>query len=249
MVQFTKIKRTNTGIELHYRVKKADNKYDILSLVCPENPLPSFIQAFMDLRRHLLLICEIPIDKEIIERSHVKGATLTYSGDDDILGAVISGILKLMHSNSPLVLNTPHKNTDYPGDMGDPKTLMDEDCADALETLITEAEKYLNGDRAQEELFPEEPAKAETEEEKDKAQMELELKKVPIEDRIIVKLVLCEKYFDETPSHDIVSSWTEKQKLQVYAWLTNIKETGKYFPIPKVVKQYCKLEGPVKDDE
>lgn len=246
MVQFTKIKR-NANIELHYRVKKADNKYDILSLKCPEDPLPSFLQAFMDLRKHLLVICEIPVDKDTIERLSVKGVTLTYSGEDSVLGAIISGSLKLTRSNDSLILNTPHKLTDFPGDVGDSKMLMDSECAKALEHLIAEAEKYLNGDRAQEELFSDEPVIAEKTENKDKVQMELEVNLPAIEKRIDIELDLYKKYFDEIPSLDIINNWSDSQKLQVYNWFIKIEDTGKYFPIPKVIKQYCKLDGSVED--
>lgn len=72
------------------------------------------------------------------------------------MGATISAAMRLDHSNCDLNLNTPHKpSAPYNPDQDeafDDQYLTDE-CIACLDNLCYEAQSYIDGDRAQMNLF------------------------------------------------------------------------------------------------
>lgn len=96
----------------------------------------------------------------------VKGVSLSYSGDNDVMGATISCQKRLNSSNSPLMINTPHKFAEKHSEGMNAEFLLSGGCVEALEALIEQAEKYLDGERAQLKLDLTENAGKEEEENK-----------------------------------------------------------------------------------
>ena len=80
--------------------------------------------------------------------------SFSYS-EDGVQGAVISALRELKRSVQPLNLNTPHKPYQpYNPEQGaDPDMLMPENIIEHLNEVEDEAQRYIDGDRAQGSLF------------------------------------------------------------------------------------------------
>jgi len=104
---------------------------------------------------HIVQICELPEDD--VNKIEARSVSLSYGEDGS--GVVISGIKELESNVSPMCLNTPYKPENAPEGM--------EECAmscalqDDIEKLCEEAFRYINGDRAQQNLFTDQEAEGE----------------------------------------------------------------------------------------
>lgn len=135
--------------------KKMGESYDEYSLNCSEPARPELYAAIQNLAIHVIEMCELP--EEYISRIKVKGVSFSYSEKKETMGAVITAIMDLKYSFQPLNLNTPHKTVDFPNDgNGAEEMLLSGKCIDVLDTVVKEAFKYIDGDRAQQKLFDEE---------------------------------------------------------------------------------------------
>jgi hypothetical protein len=95
-------------------------------------------------------ICELP--ESDAAKLKIRGVTLTHA--HDVLGAVITALKPLKTANSPLVINTPHlPECAYSGDGDDPNPTMHDGMPERLHALVVQAQRYLDGDRAQGDLF------------------------------------------------------------------------------------------------
>lgn len=153
-IRFTKIKhRVCKKVFLEYQQRTKDGTWDDYSMSCSDKPTPAFIDALKALIEHAVEACELPVEDSDNHKWEITGVSFSYSGENDTMGVTISALRELFNSNSPLVLNTPHKIVE-PYSLGaDDTQVMTDDCRDAVELLIAEAEAYLSGDRAQTELF------------------------------------------------------------------------------------------------
>ena len=152
--RFTKIKFDGTTVELHY--EEGDNFTDKYTMKCNELPRPEMTKAFDDMREEARLLCELPPD--YLQRIEVRSVTLNYSGKQETMGATISARMKLEYSNAPLILNTPNKPVQpYQEGYYDEETLekmcLRGQCTGKLAKLIDEAHYYVDGIRAQGNLF------------------------------------------------------------------------------------------------
>lgn len=139
-------------VSISYQVEREGGSYDEFSMTSSDAPLPSFLEALSELRKHVVDMCELPdTDKEKIV---VRGVTFSYGGEDEIMGATIIAQKKLSRSNTDLNINTPHKAAEYysGNGNGDPKQLLSDDCVDDLNVVMNECEKYIRGKRQQLEL-------------------------------------------------------------------------------------------------
>ena len=68
------------------------------------------------------------------------------------MGAVITAQIKLLGSQSPLNINTPSKPAEPYNEGGTDEYCLHPDAVKAIEFLVTEAEGYLNGKRAQQQI-------------------------------------------------------------------------------------------------
>jgi len=147
----TKVKFSKGRVHVEYCTRRPGAEAsDEYTVDCGEAPHPSFLAALDSLRGHVLEICEMP--SGLKPRTTVHGASFSYTenGDgEEVLGAVITALVTLNRSRSPLVLNTPHKFSDVLNDADDPSFCLSEDAGAAIEEVIDETNKYLDGHRAQ----------------------------------------------------------------------------------------------------
>lgn len=154
MRRFRKIKYDGKHVTLVW--EEGDSFQNEYSLKCDELPRPEMVMAFDDLREEARLLCELPED--YLARIDVRSVSLNYGGDNETMGATITARMELYHSNAPLNLNTPNKPVEpYNSEIEyDDETLekmcLRNECVDKLETLIEEANYYVDGQRAQQTL-------------------------------------------------------------------------------------------------
>lgn len=152
MRQITKIKLgKESKVHIEYRIERSTEKgedFDLFTLDCIDKPLPEFELAMMELRKHVLDICEMPMDDLEVLKVTVKGVSFSYSGEENIMGATIIATKKLNKSNA-LMINTPHKFAEPHNEGQSAEMCLSEQCVEVLEELIKQAEKYLDGERAQ----------------------------------------------------------------------------------------------------
>lgn len=136
-------------------IKDKDNEIiDEFDFKSKDKALPEFYNALQGLTEHACRICEFP--REYDKGVTVIGVSFSYTEVKDtgeiIMGAVITFRKELKGSNSPLIVNTPHKPSAFYDGKGDespqdPALLLSEDCVKALEVLQAEAIRYIDGER------------------------------------------------------------------------------------------------------
>jgi len=155
-----KVKSKKNAITIKYDVTNGQTgDPDEFSFTCHDRALPAFYEEFVRLAPQVCDICEFPDDYEA--NLTVVGVSFSYTEtkDGEVMGAVITALKKLDGANSPLVINTPYLPSQSMSDsksasMSDGKVLPD-DCIRVLEDLQVEAERYIQGKRAQTEMFTE----------------------------------------------------------------------------------------------
>lgn len=151
-MRFEKIKLTREGkVQVEYETKHSKGGTDEYSFSCADEPKSSFRKAMDDLAPDVVEMCELPED--YLNRIHVAGVSFSYGGENETMGAVIIAQMVLEKSNLNLNLNTPHKISEFYGETGDERQLLNPDCVMRLEKLIAEASDYVKGIRAQGNLF------------------------------------------------------------------------------------------------
>lgn len=155
MRRVRKVKIDKNGkITIDWEVKVEQmGGWDEYHMKCSDRANPELYDAMENLVQDVLMLCEFPTNwKDSIT---VHGVSFSYS-DEDVKGAVITAQRMLEHSSAPLNLNTPHKPYEpYNPDQEDidPDTLLPEETCERLNILDNEANKYIDGDRAQGNLF------------------------------------------------------------------------------------------------
>lgn len=141
-------------------IKDKDNEIiDEFDFKSKDKALPEFYNALQGLTEHACRICEFP--REYDKGVTVIGVSFSYTeieNGDDVMGAVITFRKELKGSNSPLIVNTPHKPSAFYDGKGDespqdPALLLSEGCVEALKVLQAEAIRYIDGERDQMDLF------------------------------------------------------------------------------------------------
>lgn len=147
--KFTKTNKVSINYEAYNT--KAET-WDEYSLTCADDPRPELRQVLSDLNVHVIDMCELPY--EYRNRIKVTGVSFSHSGENEVMGAVIVSQMELDNSNCNLNLNTPHKASEsYNDGPADSKQLLSDACVEALCDLCKEIELYINGERAQLNLF------------------------------------------------------------------------------------------------
>lgn len=150
--RFTKIKNNSGGVLLHLEEKIGEDSSKDVDFKSAEEPHQDFVnamQAIVELARHIL---ELPKD---YARNGVAvgGVTFSYNKNEQ-KGVVISGHIKLEHTNSPFFFNTPYLPYEPPGENKDVPVVPKFDIK-VLNKLEVEAAAYLKGKRAQLDMFNE----------------------------------------------------------------------------------------------
>jgi hypothetical protein len=140
-------------IHIVYEQRNRNGSWDEFSLTSADEAAPAFHEALEILNKDVITIGELP--EKLVAKIAMKGVSFSYGGENDTLGAVLTAEMILKNSNSGLVLNTPHKITEFYGDKesGDQKSLLPSGCAARLDAMIKEGEKYVKGNRAQTDMF------------------------------------------------------------------------------------------------
>lgn len=152
--QFTKVVANGKNVQIHWisRRKTASEVEEQHNhqLECPEKPRPKFDKALQAFLPFLLTIIGAPADWT--ENTEITGISLNKE-EDRRRGIVITAKRKCPFGNAPIALNTPHlrESLDDTKETG-PNFLLP-GMADAIDTMCDEAQAYLDGDRAQGELF------------------------------------------------------------------------------------------------
>lgn len=158
---FTKIKNTGKSVAIEWSTKRTTaskaEEHQSHQLECPERPRPAFDTALQTFLPFLLRILGAPV--EWSDNTKVTGVSLNKE-EDGRRGLVLTATRKCPFGAAPIALNTPHlrESQDATKEKGALFWLpgMDE----AVDQMIHEAEKYLEGDRAQGELFSSEKTEA-----------------------------------------------------------------------------------------
>ncbi|HEX8030314.1 MAG TPA: hypothetical protein VF491_17690 [Vicinamibacterales bacterium] len=149
--RFTKIKYDGSKVRLEYEVVREAGDPDEFTLFCADPPAREFAEAIAALADDVIAICELsPSD---VTKVRVRGVTLTYS--HDVLGACITALKTLKTADAPLVINTPHLPEVPYSEGNDAAPTLAGGTVARLHALIDQAERYLNGDRAQGSLLAE----------------------------------------------------------------------------------------------
>lgn len=153
-MRFTKIRfnKKEGKTILEFQKKNRKDEWDDFAFSCSEQPLPEFITAMQSLNIFLRDLCELP--PKYIDRLSVKGVSFSYGGEKEVMGACLIGSMRLNCSYQELNLVSPFKASDsYNDNKADPKYLLPSGAIVMLKVLCDHAERYLNGERAQQYLF------------------------------------------------------------------------------------------------
>ena len=151
-----KVSAKDGKISMDYEVLDKGRVKDEHSFTSLEPALPSLYEALSTLAQDVVEMCELPA--EDLDRIIVTGVSFSYAGEHHTMGATITAQKKLAKSNQPLILNTPHKIEDFYGQTGSFEQLLEGDCLDRLKMLQKEAERYIDGERSQSDMFQKEAA-------------------------------------------------------------------------------------------
>jgi hypothetical protein len=144
------VKEDRVKIEYQTRFTKGDEiKVNKFAVDCCEAARPEFYKVLQSLREDMIEICELPED--FSQGLSIVGATFNH--DDDIWGALISGLKTLKKSRAPFIIHTPYKPA-VP-DTGDSNRIscLSNSCVAKLDKLMEYAEGYVDGKRAQVDAF------------------------------------------------------------------------------------------------
>ena len=153
MLRIRKVKLTKEKKIMMVYEKKVSMFWDEYQFTSSEDAMPDFYNALFALREHVVEMCELP--DSYLDRITVKGVSYSYGGEEEVMGATISASMKLNKSNCDLNVNTPHKSSEpYAKDCPeDENQLLSYECVECLNALANECESYINGKRAQGNLF------------------------------------------------------------------------------------------------
>lgn len=157
-MQIDKLKTYAEGIYLEYssETPAGVNKF---TMDCRQRALPELYSKRNQLTDHVCELMDLPDDWS--HTMEIRSISFRYFDDNPkgkVFGVVITAIRKLK-SGLTVILNTPF-STDIPlGNSTNYDACLSEVCVKVLHALQAEAIKYINGERAQMELFKEESTK------------------------------------------------------------------------------------------
>lgn len=137
-MKLRKLKLTNDArVLVEYLTERAHGGEDQHGIASLDPPRPELHSALAQLVPHVLRICELPV--EYGDELAVTGVSCSYGETGE--GVTITARRALQRCTAPLVLNTPHVLLDDWAELGA-----------CMRVLAAEAERYVQGERAQGEL-------------------------------------------------------------------------------------------------
>lgn len=150
-MSFTKIKHAKGQTVLEWE-DSGPRQSVVHSLSSHDAPRPELLSALAALERFVLDICELPLTYG--EDLTIQSVSL--SAHDALgMGVVVTALKKLAAAQSPLVLNTPFVSETASAE-GAPR--LPRYMVDLIGTLELEAERFRQGERAQQALALDAPA-------------------------------------------------------------------------------------------
>lgn len=149
-IQIKKISVTSDKVSITYKSTHNGTTEECF-LSSSEKGRESLYLAMSELNMHIVQLCELPNDVG----SDLKATSISFSDNEGVMGAVITGTKKLSNSNTPLLLHTPHK-TEFNKDGNTTVKHLPADTCRCLRKLQEAAIYYLKGKRAQGNLFDKE---------------------------------------------------------------------------------------------
>ena len=147
-MDFSKIKWNKGEVQLTWTTEKGKDavRHELTSA---DLPAPELEGAFNALIAPVLKLLELPPEY----RTGMRAVSVSITRQiDDNRGAVVTCLKEIDGATSPLVLNTPYV-PELPNGEGGPS--MPGDLRDAIYEVEVQAERYANGQRAQQEMFAE----------------------------------------------------------------------------------------------
>jgi len=136
-------------LEIEYD-KKTGEKYDKIKIATQDEPAPEFVEAMDSLTPHLVELCEFPkTDEKAIT---TRAIHLSYHGDHDHMGIVMTGHKKMKKSTGILILNTPIRLQADDTKKANEKRDINGDFMKTINNVIWQAQRFLEGYREQTEL-------------------------------------------------------------------------------------------------
>lgn len=136
-----------------FQIKRSVDEYDQFNFTTVDKPAPGLINQTMLFRKHVLNLCELSETDDEIHKLEIKSFSFSWSGEKHIMGCTVSATRKLSGSNSPLILNTPHKIEDFHSDNGDEKQLLPGKLVKDIYELMLHINAFIDGEREQLNLF------------------------------------------------------------------------------------------------
>lgn len=156
-MKFSKIKFNGYRVELIWSTRAPGSLDETeTKLSSGAAPRPEFVAAFNAFKPLALDLLELP---EYGEGFIVTGLSINEEDNDGRGGLVITSMKTLKQANAPLVLNTPHLREPVDDNQDGAAGFYTEGMSGALATMLGEAKRYVNGERAQQELALEEGKK------------------------------------------------------------------------------------------
>jgi len=119
-----------------------------------DTPHPDFEEAWKELPPIVEQILFGSVDDSpwLTTCIKVTGISISYNKDSEVQGAVLTASVKLDQTDGRLLINTPHLPYAQYQEKGE-LSVMPENAVELLEAVEEEANEYLKGKRAQEEMF------------------------------------------------------------------------------------------------
>lgn len=152
--QFTKVVANGKHVAIEWITRKKTaseaEEHQSHSVVCQERPRPAFDKALQAFLPFLLQIIGAPAEWK--DKTEVTGISLNKE-EDRRRGVIITARRKCPFGNAPIAINTPHLRESLDDTKETGSNFLLPGMADAIDTMCEEAQSYLDGDRAQGELF------------------------------------------------------------------------------------------------
>jgi len=150
-MRLTSIKELEDSVKINWELARKDGGFNKLTIISGDKARPEFTAAVKALKPFLIEFCEIEsLDKRLIFST---GINMKYKGETDTMHVGLTGYKTLQNSPGCVNFNSAQKaekNTTGEGTANE--NLLPEKCVKVINTLITEAKKYIAGDTIQREM-------------------------------------------------------------------------------------------------
>lgn len=144
-----KVKVTkNDGITV-VATHNEDGKSTDISLHSDESPSPTLMVSLKKAIPLAIDICELKKDSDI----KMLGISVSYHGEDQVAGVIMTISKKLADGNTCITINTPLKYLERAGDKTSEASILNTEDAAIIESIMLEGKEYLEGIREQTNLF------------------------------------------------------------------------------------------------